>query len=223
MAEPSEPVPDPIAIEASEPIPDPVAVEIFEPAPVTEPEEIFAPIPDPVAAEVSEPAPDLVVPVPVERASTPPIAQTADVKDAASNELSVASQPDASVVDASVVEEPEQAREATQALEAELARQDLLAADLAMELGRLVEPPEESAYTLYNRVLNRYPDSPEANAGLKAVRQGLINRTLAQLAGNELDNARSSLQAAETAGVNPQLIANLRGEIEYRQQLIDES
>ena len=47
--------------------------------------------------------------------------------------------------------------------------------------------------------------------------QALINQALAQLAGGAFAEARRSLQAAEEAGANPGLIANLRGEIEYRQ------
>jgi TonB family protein len=48
----------------------------------------------------------------------------------------------------------------------------------------------------------------------------LINRALAQLAGDALDDARDSLQAAEDAGANPLLVADLRREVDSRQRLI---
>jgi hypothetical protein len=45
----------------------------------------------------------------------------------------------------------------------------------------------------------------------------LINRALAQLAGDDLDDARRTLQSAADAGANPLLIADLRDEVDYRQ------
>jgi hypothetical protein len=44
----------------------------------------------------------------------------------------------------------------------------------------------------------------------------LINRALAQLAGGELDDARRTLQAAADAGVDLELIADLRNEVDSR-------
>jgi hypothetical protein len=49
----------------------------------------------------------------------------------------------------------------------------------------------------------------------------LINRALAQLAGDDLDDARRTLQSAADAGADPRLIADLRDEVDYRQGLID--
>jgi hypothetical protein len=80
-----------------------------------------------------------------------------------------------------------------------------------------MSPPDANAYTLYNRVLALDPESAEAKRGLQSVRAGLINNTLASLAGNALDDARRSLKAAADAGADPMLVANLQGEIEYRQ------
>jgi TonB family protein len=99
----------------------------------------------------------------------------------------------------------------------------LVDANLALTQGRLMAPPEASAYTLYSRVLALDPGSPEAESGLQKVRQGLINRALAQLAGEALDDARRTLEAAEEIGANPQLVADLRGEVDYRQLLVDAS
>jgi hypothetical protein len=100
-------------------------------------------------------------------------------------------------------------------------RQDLLAADLALAQGRLTSPPEESAFTLYNRVLAQDPESPEARSGLQSVRQQLLNRTLAHLAGGQLDDARSALQATADAGADPDLVTDLHAEIDYRERLTD--
>ena len=159
------------------------------------------------------PAP--VVPPPVERRSVPQASQSDGAAETVAGPEAIDSRPDATLV-----AELEEIGEAAQAVAAELAlRRDLLAADLALAQGRLTTPPEGSAYTLYNRVLALDPGSPEARTGLQAVRQELINRALAQLAGNALDDARRSLQAAANAGADPQLIADLRSEVDYRQRL----
>lgn len=100
-------------------------------------------------------------------------------------------------------------------------RRDLAAARLARRQGRLMAPEENSAYALYSRVLERDPDSVEARTGLQAVRQGLINQALAQLAGNALNEARATLQAAASAGANPMLVADLLGEVNARQRVVE--
>jgi hypothetical protein len=111
--------------------------------------------------------------------------------------------------------------ETTRARNAELALNALSSADLALAQGRLTTPPEANAYTLYNRVLALDPGSSEARRGLQSVRQGLINRALAQLAGGALDDARRSLQTAADAGADPMLVANLRSEVDYRQRMMN--
>jgi hypothetical protein len=84
-----------------------------------------------------------------------------------------------------------------------------------------MRPPETSAYALYSRVLALDPGSSQATNGLQQVRQGLINRALAQLAANALDDARVSLQDATDAGADASLVGQLRDEVAYRQRLID--
>ena len=96
-------------------------------------------------------------------------------------------------------------------------RRALFAADQALAQGRLTTPPDANAYALYNRVLALDPESPEARNGLKSVREKLINRALAELAGNALDDARRSLETAAEVGADPLLVANLRDEVDYRQ------
>jgi TonB family protein len=104
---------------------------------------------------------------------------------------------------------------------AALLRRDLAAANLALTQGRLVLPAEDSAYVLYMRVLTQDPQSQEAIRGLQSIRQALVNRTLALLATDALDDARRSLQTATEVGVDRQLVADLRFEVDYRQRLID--
>jgi hypothetical protein len=165
-------------------------------------------------AEPELPAP--VVLPPVERRLAPPVrrtvTQTVDAAEVAAGPETIDSQPDASVV-----AELEEIGLMAQAVGSELTRRrDLRAANLALAQGRLTSPPERSAYALYNRVLTQDPGSPEATGGLQSVREGLINRALAQLAGGELDGARRTLQAAAGAGVDPELIADLRNEVDSR-------
>ncbi len=122
--------------------------------------------------------------------------------------------------DAAVVAELEKTGQAARALAAELAlRRDLVAADLALAQGHLTTPPETSAYTLYSRVLAQDPGSADARSGLQSVRQELINRALARLASGALDDAHRSLRAAADAGAPAELIADLRGELDYQQRL----
>lgn len=124
--------------------------------------------------------------------------------------------------DTAVVAKAEDVSERPQAQTSEQARRRALrAADVALEQGRLTTPPEANAYTLYNRVLDLDPKSPEARSGLQSVRQALINRALAQLASDALDDARKTLQAAADTGANPLLVGDLLREVDYRQQLID--
>ena len=165
-------------------------------------------------AEPETPAPAEVPP-----AERPQASQPAGAAETITDPQTIDTEPEP---DPAVVAELEDIGESARALAAELAlRRDLRAAALALAQGRLTSPPEASAYTLYNRVLALDPGSPEAMSGLQSVRQGLINRALAQLAGNRLDDARRSLQAAADAGADPQLVADLRGEVEYRHQQND--
>ena len=170
-------------------------------------------LPDPDAESESVDAP--VVVQPSERAATPaPVPAVGSVEPESQAEA-INRQ-----VDPAVLSEAEEVA-ATDWANDTAQRLDLLDADLALRQGRLTAPPEASAYTLYSRVLARDPDSMQATRGLQAVRQELINRTLAQLAGNRLDQARESLQAAADVGASPQLIADLRAEIALRQRRID--
>jgi hypothetical protein len=188
-------------------------VEYRPMARVAEPERAPPAVPEPVVAPVIEP---LVLPS-VERRATPQVARTVEPADPLAD-----SPPTVRAPDPALIAELEQIGSTAQALAAELARRrDLLAAELALAQGHLTAPPESSAYTLFSRVLAQDPESDRAKSGLQAVRQTLINRALAQLAIGGLDDARRSLRAAEDAGANPQLVADLRGEVDYRQRLMD--
>jgi hypothetical protein len=184
-------------------------------APSPQPEVVVAPVIEPVLLP------------PIERRPVPQVARAVEpFEPVAQPEPQPTPQPtpepSVSPPDPALVAELEAIGRSARALAAELARRrDLLAADLALAQGRLVTPPESSAYTLYSRVLAQDPGSDRASRGLQAIRQGLINQVLAQLAGGDLDAARMSLQAAERVGANPQLVTDLGGEVDYRQRLID--
>jgi hypothetical protein len=184
---------EPTIDEAPPPTREPTvaAVAVETLAPEPEPERAAAPAPVSVAPAFSEPEPTLERPEAV-------VASASEEPPAA---------------DAPTTDEAGSVQQSRQRL--------LLAADVALAQGRLTSPPESNAYTFYQRILELDPGSPEATAGLNAVRQALVNRTLAQLAANALDDARASLAAAAQAGVNPQLVADLSGEVENRQRQSD--
>lgn len=169
--------------------------------------------PEPATSLVIEP---VMVP-PTLRRMPPPAEPSAGADQPAAALPSAVDTPDPALV-----AELEAIGDAARAAAAALGRQrDLRAADLALAQDRLVFPPETSAFALYNRVLTEDPGSARARSGLQAVRQGLINRALAQLAGGSLGDARRTLQAAESAGANPMLVADLQSEVNYRQRLVD--
>lgn len=99
------------------------------------------------------------------------------------------------------------------------AQRALVAANQALADGRLTSPPEANAYTLYNRVLALDPRSAGAKRGLQSVRQGVVNRALAELATRRLEDARKSLKTAAEIGADPMLLAHLQSEVDYQQRL----
>jgi len=98
---------------------------------------------------------------------------------------------------------------------------DLLAAELAMAQGRLTQPPESSAYTLYKQLVASNPESSEARRGFQALGAALVNRAFAELAAKRWSDARDTLAAAAEAGASPALVADLSGEVAYQQYLAD--
>jgi hypothetical protein len=98
---------------------------------------------------------------------------------------------------------------------------DLLAAELALVQGRLTQPPEDSAFTLYKKLVASNPESSEARRGFKAVGAALVNRAFAEVAAKRWSDARATLAAAAEAGASPNLVADLSGEVAYQQRLAD--
>jgi hypothetical protein len=121
-----------------------------------------------------------------------------------------------------VVREPREENGATNRRSAAEAGRALIAADQALADGRLTTPKESSAYTLYKRVLAIDPGSAAAKRGLQSVRDGVINRALAELANSRLDDARRSLKTAAEVGADPLLLANLQNEVDQRQRVTGE-
>lgn len=100
-------------------------------------------------------------------------------------------------------------------------KKDLTAAAEALQADRLMPPAEPNAFTLYQRVLARQPDSAVAQRGLELVRAGLIGRARTLLAANDMSATFEHLDAAERAGADPAELGDLRDEARYRQRLID--
>jgi TonB family protein len=98
---------------------------------------------------------------------------------------------------------------------------DLRAAADALEGGLLMPPLADNAFTLYGRVLESDPDSHIARAGLESVRERLLARARASLASDDIGAAIASLDDAATAGSDRGIVAELRAEATYRQDLLD--
>jgi len=205
-------MPAPAQAQEPEPSPEPAAEADTKEAaadnPTLEPEPAAAPVIEPIALP------------PLQRRSI-----TRGATRAPTIEAQTAREPSnitADPADPALLAELEGTANTLRAQIAEVAgRRDLLAADLALKQGRLTTPAEPNAYDLYSAVLAQNPDSTAARKGITAIQGALINRAFAQLAGNELDAARGTLDAASDAGANPGLIADLSGEVDYRQRLRD--
>ena len=118
--------------------------------------------------------------------------------------------------------EAQSQREQEQAQTAQVRyERDLLAAELALAQGRLTEPSEDNAYSLYQSLVASNPESSEARRGFQAVGAALVNRAFAELAARRWSEARATLTAAAEAGASPNLVANLSGEVDYQQRLAD--
>jgi len=98
---------------------------------------------------------------------------------------------------------------------------DVLAAELALAQGRLTQPPENSAYTLYKQLVASYPESAEARRGFQALGPALVNRAFAEVAAKRWSDAQVTLAAAAEVGASPNLVADLRRDVTYQQRLAD--
>lgn len=232
--------------DAAPPAPAPASESMGARLPDTVPEPVLLPVPDRSAAlgqtldpadeAGTEPAfeePPAVAEVRVEPIEVPPITRRSVPEpggDERSSERIAAPEPLPAAAREPALPPPDPAQvavleqvgaEATAQARTLTRRRDLLAAELALAQGRLASPPGNNALALYQRILEEDPGSPAAQSGLQSVRQALINRALAEVARNALADARETLDAAAEAGANPLFIEDLRGEVEYRQRLLD--
>ena len=116
----------------------------------------------------------------------------------------------------------EQAQAQAQAQAAQVRyERDLLAAELALVQGRLTQPAEDNAHTLYKQLVASNPESSEARRGFQAVGAALVNRAFAELAAKRWSDARATLEAAAEAGASLSLTEDLRSEVAYQQRLAD--
>ena len=98
---------------------------------------------------------------------------------------------------------------------------DLLAAELALAQGRLTQPPQDNAHTLFKQLVASNPESTEARRGFQAVGAALVNRAFAELAAKRWSDARATLEAAAEAGASASLTDDLSSEVAYQQRLAD--
>jgi TonB family protein len=112
-------------------------------------------------------------------------------------------------------------REAQSVAVARANERDLRAAADALESGLLMPPLADNAFTLYSRALESDPDSRIARAGLESVRERLLARARVSLASDDIGTAIASLDDAATAGADRGIVAELRAEATYRQDLLD--
>ncbi len=96
-------------------------------------------------------------------------------------------------------------------------QRDLHAAALAVRLGHLVTPDQQSAFALYSRVRAQRPGSTAARQGLQTVRTDLLLRARAQLGSGDVEAAQATLDGAARAGADPQAVADLRSMAASRQ------
>jgi TonB family protein len=97
----------------------------------------------------------------------------------------------------------------------------LTAAAEALQADRLMPPAESNAFELYQQVLSVDAESSAARRGLELIRGGLLDRARTLLSSDDMTATRTHLDAALQAGADPVIIAELRGEADYRQRLLD--
>jgi TonB family protein len=112
-------------------------------------------------------------------------------------------------------------RQALEAAEDRRNQQDLIAASEALQEDRLMPPTPNNAYDLFNRVLERSPNSDAAQRGLRLVREALMDRARAYLAAGNINASREVVSDAERAGVSRDLLEALRTEILHAERFAD--
>ncbi len=124
--------------------------------------------------------------------------------------------------DAAGLDEVERSsRQALQAAEDRRNQQDLIAASEALQDDRLMPPAANNAYDLFNRVLERSPNSEAAQRGLRLVREALMDRARAYLSAGNINASREVVSDAERAGVESGLLEALRTEILHAERFAD--
>ncbi len=102
-----------------------------------------------------------------------------------------------------------------------LFERDLRNAGLALAAGVLMPPDRGNAFELYRRALDARPGSERARAGLQAVGEAVLALASLLLEADDLVGARGVLDRAGLAGADPERVATLAGEIEYRRHVLE--
>lgn len=97
----------------------------------------------------------------------------------------------------------------------------LAAATRALEAGRLLAPESDSAWVLFNAVLEEHPDHAGARAGLVEVGNALLERARDAITGGRFDAVPALIAQAESADVPEADIRALNRELEYHRYLAD--
>ena len=95
----------------------------------------------------------------------------------------------------------------------------LEAAAVALESGRLTAPDEPNALALFNRVLELDPGSDAARQGKRLVVQALLERAWSEIRAGRFGRAEQTLENARTAGAESFALVELEDEIDYQRAL----
>ncbi len=97
----------------------------------------------------------------------------------------------------------------------------LEAASVALEAGRLTAPDEPNALALFDKVLELDPTSDAARQGKRLVVQALIERAWSQIRAGRFSTAEQTLESARAAGAESFALVELEDEIDYQRALSD--
>ncbi len=96
---------------------------------------------------------------------------------------------------------------------------ELLAASVALQKGRLAAPDEPNALALFDSVLSKDPQSEAALRGKALVAEALLDRARSHTAAGDLVEAETSIGSAEAAGAATDALGEVKSELLYQRAL----
>lgn len=97
---------------------------------------------------------------------------------------------------------------------------ELLAASVALQKGRLAAPDEPNALALFESVLSKDPQSEAALRGKALVAEALLDRARSHTAAGDLVEAETSIGSAEAAGAATDALGEVKNELLYQRALV---